>query len=105
MLFGKKKERAATVLVDSTLNQYRPTLTRGPGDQWQLTVDLGSDKFVRAEFKSRTMKVSVLNGRTVHAARPANYEGLGVALNIPLQDVVTAIVERWRFLNLIVELH
>jgi len=100
-MFGNKTE----ITVDSTLNKWRPTLTRGPNGQWQLTVEVRDDVFVRAEFKNSRMLTALAVGRTIHAVKPKNMQRLSNQYEVPLLEISTALVERWRFLNLIVELY
>ena len=92
--------------IDSRLNTYRPRISqRDHSDGWIL--DLIEDTWecsLTIFNDSRAVLMVRVNGDDPKHVLLTQVRSFGAKHGIPLETAVTSLIERWRFLKLIVEL-
>lgn len=92
-----------TMYLDSTLNKWRPKLIQRWGGKWVLRVKLEAETFLEFRIEGSTFKITVTTGSQIHTIGPSQFKWFGDKYHLPIEEVVTVLIERWRFLNLIAE--
>lgn len=104
MLFWKKQV-PEPMHVDSRLNKWRPTISYSKDQQWQLSVEIAEGTILDFKIKGSTFVVIVTIDNAVYNIGHKQFDEFGKKYDLPIREVVVALIERWRFLKLIVELN
>lgn len=91
-----------TMYLDSRLSKWRPRV-RPTDEGWILSVKIETGTFLEFRVKGYEFKIIVTIGPEIHAIGPSQFQSFGQKHDLPIEEVVTALIERWRFLNLVAE--